>query len=173
MTLFIDMDEVLADTYGAHIEHYNKIYNEKLTKQDCMGSEVWQSVPKSRQKSIHKHCHEEGFFRDLLPIADSIEVLKDLNKVYEVYIASAAMQFPNSLIEKHYWLEEYFPFIPWKQRILCGDKHILRGDILIDDRKYNLESFSGRSIIFTSPHNINTNGFERVNTWQEVATLLL
>lgn len=173
MTLFVDMDEVLADTYGAHIRFYNDVYNESLSKEDCLGGEVWQSVPKERQTSIHEHCYEKGFFRNLKPIENSIEVMRELDKNYDIYIASAAMQFPNSLEEKHYWLEEYFPFIPWQQRILCGNKHILKGDILIDDRKYNLESFEGRSLLFTSPHNVNTNGFERVNTWGDVASLLL
>ncbi len=173
MTLFVDMDEVLADTFGAHIKHYNNLYGEKLTKKDCMGYEVWQSVPEDRRNSIHEHVYENGFFRNLIPIDNSIEVLRELNEVYDVYIASAAMQFPNSLEEKHYWLEEHFPFIPWQRQILCGNKDILKGDILIDDRKYNLESFDGRTLLFTSPHNVNTNGFERVNTWEEVASLLL
>ncbi|MGB6153734.1 MAG: 5'(3')-deoxyribonucleotidase, partial [Pricia sp.] len=119
------------------------------------------------------HARNRGFFRDLNPIADSQTVLKKLNEKYEVYIASAAMQFPNSLEEKSEWLDEHFPFIPWRRRILCGDKHILKGDILIDDRSYNLEEFEGRPLLFTSPHNIHTTGIERVNDWKEVAAKLL
>jgi len=83
------------------------------------------------------------------------------------------MQFPNSLEEKSEWLDEHFPFIHWRNRILCGNKHILNGDVLIDDRNHNLENFQGRPLLFTSPHNINTNGFERVNSWDEVAEKLL
>ncbi|WP_339712081.1 5'(3')-deoxyribonucleotidase [uncultured Kriegella sp.] len=173
MTLFVDMDEVMADTYGAHIEIYNRDYQECLTPDLCMGSEVWQKVPVDRQDSVRQHATNVGFFRNLKPIADSIEVLEALSKKYELFIASAAMQFPNSLIEKSEWLDEHFPFVPWQNRILCGHKHILKGDILIDDRSYNLESFEGRSLLFTSPHNINSNGFERVNNWQEVARKLL
>lgn len=52
-------------------------------------------------------------------------------------------------------------------------KHILKGDVLIDDRSYNLENFDGRSLLFTSPHNVNENGFERVDNWLEVAEKLL
>lgn len=173
MTLFVDMDEVMADTYGAHIEIYNRDYQECLTHDLCMGSEVWQKVPVERQNSVRQHATNVGFFRNLKPIADSIAVLKALSEKYELFIASAAMQFPNSLIEKSEWLDEHFPFVPWQNRILCGHKHILKGDILIDDRSYNLESFEGRSLLFTSPHNVNSNGFERVNNWQEVALKLL
>ncbi|MBT8284359.1 MAG: HAD hydrolase-like protein [Flavobacteriaceae bacterium] len=173
MILFVDMDEVMADTYTAHIEYYNKEFGESLSKEECMGHEVWQKVPEERRDSIWQHYYAEGFFRGLRPMPSSIEVLKELNEKYALYVASAAMQFPNSLLEKHQWLDEYFPFIHWKNRILCGDKKILRGDILIDDRSHNLENFIGRPLLYTSPHNIHTNHFERVNSWEEIAKELL
>ena len=173
MTLFVDMDEVIADTYNAHIELYNREFDGCLTKEICMGSEVWQKVEEAHQQSIRDHARTKGFFRALKPIADSQIVLKQLSEKYDVYIASAAMQFPNSLEEKSEWLDEHFNFIPWQKRILCGDKHILKGDILIDDRSYNLNNFQGRTLLFTSPHNINSNGFERVDNWLEVAAKLI
>ena len=173
MTLFVDMDEVMADTYQAHIDLYNSDFNASLHVSDCSGKEVWQCVPVEHQKSIKQHAHTPGFFTDLNVVPQSQEILEKLNKKYEVYVASAAMQFPNSLVEKSDWLDEHFPFIPWQRRILCGDKHILRGDILIDDRSYNLQKFNGRSILFTSPHNVNTEGFERANGWLEIADKLL
>ena len=173
MTIFIDMDEVIADTYGAHINLYNKDFNAALTKADCAGGEVWQSVPAEHQENVRMHANQIGFFRNLKPIQNSQEVLKKLNKKYEIYIASAAMQFPNSLVEKSEWLDEYFSFIPWQRRILCGHKHVLNGDFLIDDRTYNLEHFQGRTLLFTSPHNIGMNGYDRVNNWNDVADKFL
>ena len=173
MTLFVDMDEVIADTYYAHIEIYNREFGKQLNLDDCYGREVWQCVPEEHQDSVRKHASRVGFFRDLAPINDSQEVLRELVKHYEVFIASAAMQYPNSLKEKSDWLDIFLPFIPWQNRILCGDKHILKGDILIDDRSYNLQRFEGRSILFTSPHNVHSNGFERADNWNKVADLLL
>ena len=173
MTLFVDMDEVIADAYMAHIDIYNADFSENLTIDECFGKEVWQCVPEARQESVRMHASRDGFFRDLKPIADSREVLEALAGQYELYIASAAMQYPKSLKEKSDWLDKFFPFIHWKNRILCGDKHILKGDILIDDRSYNLQKFDGRQLLFTSPHNVNSNGYERVNSWEEVARKLL
>ena len=173
MTLFVDMDEVIADAYYAHIEIYNRDFGEQLSLADCHGKEVWQCVPEDRQESVRKHAARIGFFRDLKPIAHSQEVIRELVEKYELFIASAAMQYPNSLKEKSDWLDKYFPFIEWRNRILCGDKHILKGDILIDDRSYNLQKFEGRSLLFTSPHNVNSNGFERVDHWPMIAELLL
>lgn len=47
------------------------------------------------------------------------------------------------------------------------------GHLLIDDRAYNLEKFKGETLLFTSPHNIHVNGYDRVHNWQEVADRLL
>lgn len=173
MTIFVDMDEVIADAYQAHIDIYNKEFNAQLKAEDCFGKEVWQCVPEEHQQTIKDHTYRDCFFKDLSIIADSQEVLKALSEKHDVYIASAAMEFPQSLREKSDWLDKHFPFISWQKRILCGDKHVLKGDVLIDDRSKNLAPFSGRSIMFTSPHNVNVSNFERADSWKEIADKLL
>jgi 5'(3')-deoxyribonucleotidase len=82
------------------------------------------------------------------------------------------MEFPNSLLDKHEWLAEHFPFISWKNIIFCGNK-IVDVQILIDDRIRNFAGFKGRPILFSSPHNHYITEYERVNTWAEVADKLL
>ncbi|WP_047546146.1 5' nucleotidase, NT5C type [Psychroserpens sp. Hel_I_66] len=173
MTIFVDMDDVLADTYGKHIELYNQEHKKELSLSHITSGEVWQNVPETYQGSIRDHVNQLGFFRDLEPIKDSIEVMRKLCDKHDVYIATAATQFPDSLKEKSEWLDEHFPFIDWQHRIMCGHKFILRGDVLIDDRTYNLENFIGETLLFTSPHNINDSGYERVSTWLEIEERLL
>ena len=173
MTIFVDMDDVLADTFGKHIELYNKDFNENIKLEDIESGEIWENVPEDRKQSILDHVYEEGFFINLEPLKDSIEVMRALSEKHEVYIASAAMEFPLSLKEKSDWLDKYFPFIDWKHRILCGNKFILKGDLLIDDRSYNLEKFDGDTLLFTTPHNRLDKGFERVSSWKEIAAKLL
>ncbi|MEO1485016.1 MAG: 5'(3')-deoxyribonucleotidase [Bacteroidota bacterium] len=173
MTIFVDMDEVIANTYQAHIDLYNQEHNGNLSASDCFGKEVWQCVPLEHQDGVKKHAYRLGFFKDLEVIPGSQKVLEELSAKHQVYIASAAMQFPNSLKEKSDWLDEHFPFILWQNRILCGHKHILKGDVLIDDRPYNLKNFDGRPILFSSPHNLEQDDLERADSWEDIATKLL
>ena len=56
---------------------------------------------------------------------------------------------------------------------MCGHKFILKGDLLIDDRTYNLEKFDGDTLLFNSPHNVSETGYTRVNNWLEIAERLL
>ena len=173
MVIFVDMDEVIADTYSAHLKIYNQEFKANLSLTDCQGKESWEAVPPEHRENVKGHARREGFFRDLEVIPDSQEVMLELSRVHQVYIATAAMEFPLSLKEKSDWLDEHFPFIPWQQRILCGHKHILRGDLLIDDRYRNLSTFQGRVLRYTSPHNMGSNDFERVDNWREIAAKLL
>lgn len=173
MTIFVDMDDVLADTYGKHIELYNKEHKQELSLAHIESGEVWHNVPEIHQESILKHAYQKGFFRDLEPIKDAIQVMEALHNKHEIYIATAATQFPNSLKEKSDWLDQYMPFITWQHRIMCGHKFILRGDLLIDDRTYNLEKFEGDTLLFNSPHNVNDTGYTRVSSWLEIAERLL
>ena len=87
---------------------------------------------------------------------------------FNVYIVSAAMEFPLSLYEKKQWLEEHFPFISWKNIVFCGDKRIIKTDYLIDDHLKNLDHFSGIPLMFTAKHNIHHNHHQRMNNWEEI-----
>ncbi|MCR9265844.1 MAG: 5'(3')-deoxyribonucleotidase [Flavobacteriaceae bacterium] len=173
MIIFVDMDEVIADTYGAHLELYNSEFNTQIKLEDCHGKGIKQCVPEEHLELVRGYTARDGFFRNLEVFPDSQEVLRELSKEHEVYIASAAMEYPNSLREKSDWLDEHFPFIPWQHRILCGHKYILKGDLLIDDHSRNLKPFEGRKIMFTSPHNMRETEFERADNWKEIAAKLL
>jgi len=87
---------------------------------------------------------------------------------HEIYIVSAAMEFPNSLGEKREWLGEFFPFISWRNMVFCGDKSIFDTDYLIDDHVKNLDYCKGIPLMFTAAHNVHINRHTRVNNWQEV-----
>lgn len=106
---------------------------------------------------------------------DSIESVKLLNDKYDLFIVSAAMEFPHSLPEKLEWLKEYFPFLTWQQFVFCGSKTVIQGDIMIDDHYKNLDHFPGRTILFTQPHNYGHDDkqHERVFSWKEVLEKLI
>jgi 5'-nucleotidase len=105
----------------------------------------------------------------------SVEAVKQLNEKYEVFIVSAAMEFPNSLPEKYEWLAEHFPFLTWHQLVFCGSKNVVQGDIMIDDYFRNLDPFNGQTILFTQPHNVGMNNKNhiRVGCWDDILQLLL
>jgi 5'(3')-deoxyribonucleotidase len=122
---------------------------------------------------VYEFTFRKDFFRTMEVKENSQEVLEKLNKQYDLFIVSSAMEFPNSLPEKLEWLREHFSFLHWKQFVFCGSKTVVYGDFMIDDLPHNLEKFSGEKLMFTAPHNMQHNHFKRVNNWKEVGELLL
>lgn len=100
---------------------------------------------------------------------DAIETLRLLDKQFEVFIVSAAIEFGGSLVEKHEWLQEHFSFISWRKDRFCGSKKIIKGDVMTGDHFKNLGNFEGQTILFTQPHTDghNDSGPTSVEKWRQ------
>ncbi|MFY4777404.1 5' nucleotidase, NT5C type [Metabacillus sp. RGM 3146] len=168
----IDMDEVIADFIPKHIALFNREYNENITVEDLKGKKLRELRPKLKEE-IMNYLTEPAFFRDLAVIKDSQEVIKELSEHYEIFITTAAMEYPTSFTAKYEWLKEHFSFLNDMNFVFCGDKSIIHADYLIDDNIRHFKRFSGQGILFTSPHNMNETGYVRVNNWQEARNYFL
>ncbi|MDE1169588.1 MAG: hypothetical protein PW734_00020 [Verrucomicrobium sp.] len=169
----IDMDEVVADALSRHISLYNAEFKTAFNPADLKGRDLHEAVPQAHAKRTSQFPHEEGFFDDLTVFPHCQEVIRELQEKYEIFFASAAMEFRHSLVPKHQWLHEHFPFVPWTHHVFCGDKSIINADYLIDDRVKNFTGFRGEGILFTAPHNEGITGYRRANDWLEVRQLFL
>ena len=168
LRICVDMDEVMADTLAEHLRRYNQAFDEEVTTEDLVGKGLWEVAPEDRQKELRAFLDAEDFFEVLDVMPGSQEVLEELSRRFEIFIATQAMTVPNSLGPKYRWLQRHFEFIPPTHYVFCGNKSILRADYLIDDLPRNLERFTGQGLLYTAPHNLTASGHVRVNNWQEV-----
>jgi 5'(3')-deoxyribonucleotidase len=169
----VDMDEVLADALSEHLVRYNRDHGEAITKDQLEGKWLWDIVSADRHARLEGYLRSEDFFEDLPVLENSQEVLAKLSQHYEIFIATAAMEFPNSFGPKYRWLRRHFPFIPPTHFVFCGDKSILLADYLIDDTFRHFERFKGQGILFSAPHNAAVTGFRRVGSWREIEDFFL
>ncbi len=169
----VDMDEVIADAVAEHLLRYNREFGERVTTGELQGKWLWDVVSMDRHTALEDYLRSEDFFAVLDVMPHSQRVLRALQKRYEIFIATAAMEVPTSFVAKYNWLAEHFPFIAPSHIVFCGDKSILRADYLIDDNPRQLQRFSGEGILYTSPHNVNVTGYRRVNDWLEIEELFL
>lgn len=162
------MDEVLADTLVQFLRYYNDEHGTAFSKQDVEGKKFCDVVPSAHKTKVQRYPLSPGFFRDIPVMAQSQDTVMALNGVYEVFIATAAMEYPNSFAPKYEWLKEHFPFIPDSHIVFCGDKSIVAADYLIDDSPRHFSRFKGEGILFTASHNIGDDRYYRVNHWDDV-----
>jgi 5'-nucleotidase len=169
----IDMDEVIADATLQFMNWYERDYEKRIELEQITGRHFREVGPAEHTEAVRKYPHTEGFFKDMAVMEDSQQVMLQLSKKYELFITTAAMEFPASLVHKYTWLKQHFPFIPWTNFVFCGDKSIIHADYLIDDHTRHFRRFSGQGVLFTSPMNLQEVWTPRVNNWQEVASLFL
>jgi len=171
--LIIDMDDVMADATGQFVNFYEREFGPGLLREKLNFKEELEGFPEHHREAVYQYTSLKNFFRTMEVKEDSQEVMKKLNGKYELFIVSAATEFPNSLNEKLEWLGEHFPFLHWKQIVFCGSKAVVHGDYMVDDMAYNLEQFNGGKFIFTAPHNLHHRQFERLNDWKEIGERFL
>ncbi|MBS1654646.1 MAG: 5'(3')-deoxyribonucleotidase, partial [Bacteroidetes bacterium] len=94
----VDMDNVLADITEQFIRYHEKEFGERKTIKEITGISDLEAFPNAR-----KYLYQQGFFATPPVIENSQQILAELNKKYEVFIVSAAMEFPQSLPEKQEW----------------------------------------------------------------------
>ena len=170
-SVLIDMDNVMAYLLPQYVKFYYEATGKVLDERQIefeRGNGTF-----SEEKILRSFLYKPGFFRTLPVMENASEVIRAINERYEVYIVSAAMEFPQSLQEKHDWLQEHFPYITWQQMIFCGSKKPIQADYMIDDHLKNLDYFDGEKLLFTAAHNKHIEKYTRVNNWQEVADILL
>lgn len=172
-TIAIDMDEVITDTAAKLKAWYFRDHGRKFSEEEIRGIDLKKAIPAEHLEVFQGYLNSPGFFRDLEAMPGAVEVLNQINQRYELYLVSAATEFPPSLKDKFDWVMERLPFISWRQVCLCGSKRIIQTDIMIDDRPRNFTYFNGRKILYSAHHNVGEERYERVDNWQQIAEKLL
>lgn len=168
-SIAVDMDNVIADIESHFLSTCEKEYGLKLDRELLKGKPEADAFPKD---VIRKLLYTPGFFRSAPVMTGSQDALKNLMEDFDVYIVSAAMQFPHSLPEKFEWLAEHFPFIHWKYIIFCGDKSKVNTEFMVDDHVKNLDAFKGKPILYTASHNLNIMRHTRADDWDAVIKIV-
>ena len=89
---------------------------------------------------------------------------------HEIYVVTAT-HYKTLRAKMERVLFRYFPFLDWSHVIITENKHLIRGDVLIDDGPHNLTGGTYRKILFEAGHNLSFDeksvGAVRVRSWEE------
>jgi 5'-nucleotidase len=162
MRIFIDMDGVLAD--------FDSQFNSYLSKAGVLAKRIMSSWKltdriidtnyiKSKNAYVNKILRTPKFWENIKPIPGGADVLqrwlKDKN--LEIYIATSPwISSPTCMIEKVNWIRKNIPKFPLSNIIMIAKKHMLQGEVIIDDKPSHIEEWCGEhAICFSQPWNEN------------------
>ena len=172
-SIAIDMDQVIANMYKKLAVSYNELFGANMTEEEFLNAPQ-DSLSKEQFKLLLDQANDPDYYRDMeLMDPDAVEVIRELNEHFDIYIATAAMEVPGSFNAKYDWLREHFPFLDTQKFVFCGTKAVIHTDYLIDDSLNQLKVFSGQGILYGMPYNKHVEGYPRVENWKEVREFFL
>lgn len=164
LRVIVDMDGILVDFMGGIWKAYEKLTGERGDTSKVTGWDAWGVSDPSALESCF---HEPGFFLGLEPLPGALEALQSfIADGHEVVICTAPCT-PHSASEKLQWLAVNAPFIDPKDVFVAHRKHLLAGDVLIDDGAHNAVAFRAHhpgSLICTVGYPYNE-GWSSYDLW--------
>lgn len=176
MTILIDMDDTIENLGIAWTNYLNKKYDKNV---DWFSIRQWDMkipYPDLTEEQIFGALSEEELWDTVTAKEDAPYYVKKLmDEGNKVYIVTASW-YSTIKTKVERCLFKYFPFISWNQVIVTTDKHLIKGDILLDDNPQNLLNGDYFGILFTAPHNIDYDDSQvdmiRVDNWKSAYLII-
>lgn len=175
MTIITDMDDVLVNLLAAWVRKLNERYGTNVKHKDVKQWDMHIAFPTLTDKQLFGILNEEEFWDEVSPFYDAVAYLKMLiDEGHKVVVATAShYRTIRPKLEKA--LFPYFTYLGWKDIIMISDKHLLKGDVMIDDNPDNLKDFEGIKILQNAPYNQNASIKEydfRVSNFEEAYQII-
>jgi len=141
LTVLVDLDAIVADSLKKWLALYNKDYDDNLTVAGVTEYDISKAVKPEACKTIYDYIRRHDFFDNLEPIEGAIKVLSRLrDDGHNVVILSAPASNPLSAAKKITWAQEHLKVK--RQQVMLGHlKHLVKGDVFIDDSPDNIVSY--------------------------------
>ena len=176
MIILIDADDVLEDLSPKWVAWLNARYGLNAPYETHTDWNMEHVFPTLSREQVYDVEMNEAFYATLEPLPGAVSCVRRLvDEGHSVYVVTTTpYQIVRAKMEQVIF--RYFPFLSWKNVILTSNKHLIQGDVLIDDGVHNLLGGSYRKILMTGPYNKDFDaegaGMIRVHSWDEIDAAL-
>lgn len=183
--LIVDIDNVLVD--NCILIMLNKFLGTSYREEDFEDFRLENMLGTPEKISEFYDFALDGDMYQYISVLDGVlEILPKLNEKYDLFLCT------DILLPEHEWLankefdskfkmlKEKFSFLNPEQFIFMKRKQLLHADFMIDDNPTNFGKHIKNKLLFSAYHNNNLTkndlkklGLRRVNSWLEIAEVLL
>ncbi len=172
------MDGVLADTDAGFVKKWRQLYETEVPFDVVDRSHFFMSPESNATKNsseANKIFKQPDFWIDLEPKHGAFEAVEYMHETgHEVFIlTSAGIRYPLAASEKYEWVARHFGLDMVSRLIITPAKHMVQGDILIDDRPQLMfiEQASWEHVLYDTPYNAKVTDKRRL-TWGNYKDIL-
>lgn len=140
LTILCDMDSIIVNLTQKWLDLYNKDHNDSLTVDDMVHWDMAHNVKIGRK--IYDYLYSHEFFKHVDPIPGALEALKEIHgKGHNLVVLSAPSWPGTSASDKISWIKHHLPWFNKRDIILGHNKHLVKGDVFIDDSPSNITAY--------------------------------
>ena len=159
LTILCDIDNVINNLTERVIDEYNKKYGDNVKFEDLAKYDISGYV---KCVDVWSEFCDNDLLSSLVVPQYAKGCIYDMAKNHNFYFITTT--HPAHLEVKHKWLEEQFPMsYNRKMLIVCNDKSLVHGDILIDDFADNCHSNVKWNLLVDKPWNRGVVGNKWIN----------
>ena len=161
--VLLDCDGVLSDFIGPVLDLVWEATGRTYTREDVKVFDFAASLglePEENAVVKDEISHRRGWWSELPIMPGAQEGVARLQQIADVYIVTSPWNNCRTwLYERETWLRKHFG-IPHSRVLACSAKHIVAGDVLVDDRIDTLLQWQdhnprGAAVQWQTPHNRN------------------
>ena len=181
--ILLDIDDTINQFNTAFWALHEEVYDEKIDPETV---NTWDLANFSSQGNhVYGLFKHPGLFRYIEPKNGAVEFVEQLNEKYDVYFVTDSppgtshcdgdVPYANQADDKRKWVREHFPFIDKSKIIICANKWMILGDVLIDDKPDTFYAFQKRKrniILMDAPHNRSIETPFRARNFEEAHALV-
>ena len=180
--LLSDLDDVVENLLPTWIKMLNFMnadnpnfipkHPEEITSWD-----VQNFFPMLTIDEVFAPLNTDLIWKMITPKPGATRVVKKYNDMPDVDFRIVTASHYSSIPAKREFLRKFFPFINWNQVIVCSNKQMIKGNVLLDDSPRNLIGGDYKGILFRAPHNLSFDAsiypnIIRVDGWDDAEIVL-
>jgi len=143
LRILVDLDGIVCDTMPYWLDHIYDTVGVRAYLHDITQWALDKCPPldKLNPKLIFSRLQDPGFMLKVPAMVGARLVLENLqNDGHEVYLVTAR-HGPQSMPETLTWVQQNLPTFQERHLIFCYDKHLIRADVIIDDKAETLFNY--------------------------------
>src|ERR1700687_722000 len=178
-SFLLDIDGVVGSFVEPAVATANRLFGTKFDadKLDQWDIARWMGLTNKQEEALYAEYKKPGFHDLIKPYPGAVEGVMALKEIANITVVTSPMIGPTWCSERWDWLEHYLKIKP-KDVFHCYKKHMVKGDILLDDKPSNIKDWSdhwpnGFALLWHQPYNVsagNNTGL-RTLSWDQVFKL--
>ncbi len=160
-----DIDDVLFSLVPLWIDKYNFIWDDKLDHKTITDWDISMFVKPKCGEKIYSYL-DEKLYLDKNLVKDADWGVKQLRKMGYRVIFITSNSFNMGGV-KFNWLNRNGFEVDKKDYFECGEKSLVKFNLLLDDNYENVLSSGKRGVLFTQSWNLKNKHPRRVSSWKE------